>query len=363
MNRQFKNAYDTIIMDHIDLNMEGKKVLIVNLVFLAIMLAEKNEVTFVTDIVEAKELFEHSVIGNGEFGCDDKCIFIEGINKAGNACSKEGQANWLNWFKENEMKFDVAIMNPPYDKNLHLKILKQIIPYADKVVNISPVRWLQDPFAPYSTRSDYCKFENSISTKIETLDVIPAKHASKLFGASFAMNLGIYICSEQGGYNYHHDDPLITKIVEKTMESNWAPFSWKETFINKHVDTKPFILNVSSIAGKLGTMIMNNSYEHQLTVEGTKVRTDGRGGMGTCGGHFEFNTEAERRNFYDCYCHPFMRWTYRFWKVDINLFSNKVPYFGDYTHPWDYADFFAWFNLTEEEQERVKQEIAEMQAE
>lgn len=33
MNRQFKNAYDTIIMDHIDLNMEGKKVLIVNLVF------------------------------------------------------------------------------------------------------------------------------------------------------------------------------------------------------------------------------------------------------------------------------------------------------------------------------------------
>lgn len=254
-------------------------------------------------------------------------------------------------------------MNPPYDRNLHLKILETVISYAEKVVNISPVRWLQDPFAPYSTRSDYCKFEDSISKKIESLDVISAKNASELFDASFTMNLGIYVCTEHGGYNYRHNDSLITKIVQKTMESNWAPFSWKETIVNNHVDTKPFILNVSSIAGELGTMIMNSSYEHQLTVVGTKVRTDGRGGMGTRGGHFEFDTEAERHNFYDCYCHPFMRWTYSLWKADINLFSNKVPYFGDYTHPWDYKDFFAWFDLTEEEQERVMQEIAQMQAE
>ena len=40
-------------------------------------------------------------------------------------------------------------MNPPYSRNLHLKILEAVIPVADKVVNISPVRWLQDPFAKY----------------------------------------------------------------------------------------------------------------------------------------------------------------------------------------------------------------------
>ena len=32
-------------------------------------------------------------------------------------------------------KFDVAIMNPPYDKNLHLKILEKVIPIADEVVD------------------------------------------------------------------------------------------------------------------------------------------------------------------------------------------------------------------------------------
>ena len=51
--------------------------------------------------------------------------------------------------KDKHLKFDVAIMNPPYDGNLHLKILEKVIPIADKVVNISPARWLQDPLAKY----------------------------------------------------------------------------------------------------------------------------------------------------------------------------------------------------------------------
>lgn len=361
MIRQFKNAYDTIIMDHIDLNMEGKKVLVVNLVFLAIMLAEKNEVTFVTDVVEAKELFEHSVIGNGEFGCDDKCIFIEGINKAGNACTKEGQANWLNWFKENKMKFDVAIMNPPYDRNLHLKILEQIIPYTDKVINISPVRWLQDPFAPYFTRSDYCKFEDSISKKIESLDVIPADKARELFDANMAMNLGIYVCGN-GGYNYNHNDPLITKIVKKILENSWRPYNQKEFYKRNCVQLKPYAINVGAINGDVH-IIMSKSYEHQIAVGLSARATVFNGGNGIDATHFEFNTEEERKNFWACYNHKFMLWIISLWKVDPKIYANKIPYFSDYSHPWDYADFFAWFDLTEEEQKRVMQEITEMQNE
>ena len=47
-----------------------------------------------------------------------------------------------------DMKFDRIIMNPPYDGNLHLKFLKEALNHLTedgKVVNISPVRWLQDP--------------------------------------------------------------------------------------------------------------------------------------------------------------------------------------------------------------------------
>ena len=41
-----------------------------------------------------------------------------------------------NYFEYNEgicvmPKFDVVIMNPPYYRNLHLKILEKVIPIAD----------------------------------------------------------------------------------------------------------------------------------------------------------------------------------------------------------------------------------------
>ena len=48
-----------------------------------------------------------------------------------------------------DMKFDCIVMNPPYERNLHLKILAEAITHLkdekSTCVNLSPVRWLQDP--------------------------------------------------------------------------------------------------------------------------------------------------------------------------------------------------------------------------
>jgi len=363
MKFQFNYAFDSRMLDALGYEPVGQTILVIRLVMTAIRLAEKNRVIFVTDDIDAKQLFEQIVIGNGEFGNDDECIYIEteDINKKTNVKA------WEEWSKNINMKFDVAIMNPPYDRNLHLKILEEVIPHAEKIVNISPVRWLQDPFAPYSTRSDYRKFEESVSKKIESLDVIPAKKASELFDASFTMNLGIYVCSEQGGYNYHHDDSLITKIVQKTMESNWLPFNQKKFYQDGCVQTKPYVLNVAAIrtneAGQDTPRIVCKEYANQCSTQLMASTSVFNGGSGLNAVHFEFDTEDERKNFWACYNHPFMLWTYTYWKMDANIRSTNVPYFGDYTHPWDYADFFAWFGLTEAEQERVMQEITEMQNE
>ena len=260
------------------------------------------------------------------------------------------------------MHFDVAIQNPPYDRNLHLKVLEQVLKVADKVINISPVRWLQDPFAPYSSKSDYCKFEKSISKKIETLDVIPAKEASKLFeNASFIMNLGIYVCSDKGGYKYQHNDPLITKIVKKTMESSWVSYSQKQFYRNGCVQVKPYCLNT---AGVMGGSVCCTTYESQCnTALSKRESVFNGGGGGAQGGHFEFYTEVERKNFYDCYNHPFMKWQYSLWKCDNQNRLDKIPYFDYYDHAWDYEDFFNWFGLTPEERIRVMNEITQMQVE
>ena len=113
------------------------------------------------------------------------------------------------------MKFDVAIMNPPYDGNLHLKILEKVIPIADKVVNISPARWLQDPLAKYKKNSDYNKFENSISKKIENIKIIPAVQSNKIFNISFG-NMAILLIGKGGfDYNTFNNNVFVNKIVNK----------------------------------------------------------------------------------------------------------------------------------------------------
>lgn len=341
--KKLKEVFGTITA------ISGKKILVIRELEVALMLAVRNSVIYITDDPDCAEIFRKNTdVG---MGGDDQVI-INNLDKKFKLEEVTG-----------DMKFDCAILNPPYDRNLHLKILEQVIAKADKVVNISPVRWLQDPFAAYSDHSDYHKFENTISKKLESLDVIPASVASKLFDAAFTMNLAIYVCGQEGGYNYQHDDPLITKIVEKTLTNNWKPFSWQD-FYAGNIPEKEYKLNVAPIHSKDSKYpIMCQTYEKQIEVQPAKKRTDGKGGMGQNGGHFEFDTDEERRNFYNCYNTPFMIWWVKQWKEDVNVMGQKLPYFGDWSHEWTFDDFAQWFGLTEEEQARVMREIAEMQAE
>ena len=89
------------------------------------------------------------------------------------------------------MKFDHIIMNPPYCRNLHLKILNEAIKHSYDVVNLSPVRWLQDPLAEYKKNSDWKKFKD-VRNHIESLDVIASKDAQNAFSIEIFSDLGVY---------------------------------------------------------------------------------------------------------------------------------------------------------------------------
>ena len=186
---------------------KNEKILVVRDIYTACYLSINNEVTFVSDDSEAISMFVNTVIVNPEFETNDSYVFV----------NENTNIEWLNtidWVVKN-MKFDVAIMNPPYDGNLHLKILEKVIPVADKVVNISPARWLQDPLAKYKKNSDYNKFENSISKKIENIKIIPAVQSNKIFNISFG-NMAILLIGKGGfDYNTFNNNVFVNKIVNK----------------------------------------------------------------------------------------------------------------------------------------------------
>lgn len=56
--------------------------------------------------------------------------------------------------------------------------MNEAICYSDDIVNLSPIRWLQDPLAEYKKNSDWKKFEN-VRNHTESVEVIDAAAAIK----------------------------------------------------------------------------------------------------------------------------------------------------------------------------------------
>jgi len=185
---------------------KDKKILVIRLEGLAELYALNNSVTYLTDNKEKYDKFLNTV-NHEKFGSDDSAILFN---------------DWKNidkLLKENNMKFDVCIMNPPYDYDLHLQVLSNILQYINYCVSVNPVRWLQDPFARHKKNSNYHKFESTVSKRISSLELVD--NSNELFDIDFACNLAIYVFNECGGFDYEsfNKNDLIEKFISKCKTS------------------------------------------------------------------------------------------------------------------------------------------------
>ena len=181
MKYQFKNAFDTIMIDRLTGIPEGAKILVYRLAFTAILLAEKYEVHFVTDDPEAKVLFDQTVIGNGEFGNDDKSYLIEPseeINK------KENEKAWLDWSKSLDMQFSGMVINPPYA--IGNKIIAEVVKHLTddgKAVVIQPLSQYKNQKLFENIESfelaDPKLFEDAVITENLNISVVTKKKQNK----------------------------------------------------------------------------------------------------------------------------------------------------------------------------------------
>ena len=267
------------------------------------------------------------------------------------------------------MKFDHIIMNPPYCRNLHLKILNEAINHSDDIVNLSPIRWLQDTLAEYKRNSDFKKFKE-IRERIESIDVITAKDASDLFSASFVMNLGVYHITDNGGWHGFEINSIIKKVVESGCIG--LPIStYKNTnkrcfALLKGVDgashiergQKPdgFILRKETHYGKY---FVDGKSTNGKTLDECKASNV----MATNGNInewriIEFDTENEVENFYNFTKTKFIRYIYLNEGTGTLTPQHKfLPFMHDYTHPWTDEDLYKYFELTDDEIRIIEDEI------
>ena len=247
------------------------------------------------------------------------------------------------------------IMNPPYNRNLHLKILQEAIKHSDEIVNLSPIRWLQDPLAEYKKNSDFKKFED-IRKRIENIDIIPTEIANRLFDIGLLQPLGIYHITRKGGWKPFEERELIKRCynliknnlckIDHNMKDGWRV---RVSIIsnNNHRTGAPNNLG-KLIIFKDGMRDGSPWYEFYQKNKWSKATPEITDSI-------RFNSKEEAQNFIESVENTkFGKWYEAHIITDMNISNDNILWLSDYTHPWTDEMLYEYFNLTEEEIKEIE---------
>ena len=277
--------------------------------------------------------------------------------------------------KENIMKFKSFIMNPPYGK-LHLPILQKmvesIVENGGSGVSLQPVRWLQDPLVKYKKSTDFSRYFDTLQNRVKSIDVLTSQDCIKIFDAIFTMDLGIYEFEPGGNFNISlfHKDSLLEKIIDKVLDTSCG-----HTTVDSKIEKDKRLgirVKVNDVQGngmgeKGGRKDRLGMYRVMQVVDGLvdgKDWTDcvqknqcSRQVGAPMPYSIEFATITEADNFIKSTKTTF--WTYLMLKMhrDINVPNQWLPFMNDYSEPWTDERFYAYFDITPDEQKIIEQTV------
>lgn len=164
---------------------KGKTILVVRMLDIAKIYSKNNRVIYLTDDILMANEFEKS------------CVSCDNENDVDLIYDWD---NFIEYMENDKMpKFDVVIMNPPYEVNnttkpIHLVITKSMVEKYSDVVCVMPNVW----YRSYGDRHKDNKVFFSDKTKsIENID-----NTNEIFGTSMA-DVSIFHFSK--GYNFDYD--------------------------------------------------------------------------------------------------------------------------------------------------------------
>lgn len=278
------------------------------------------------------------------------------------------------------MKFDVVFSNPPYNANIDIKILNEIVDIADEVIAVHPSTWALDIKGKTKL---FTNFVSKIDGKVESLE---------FFNGNPIFNIGLFVPCMITHINSKHnnecqitlfDDKFTVKNLSKVTKfgSKWgtliSPFiSVLQKHIEKHgevwskrinsdtrdIDDSKFYCQLAAIRGHVNltsknkhivqddfyTVLMKDA-EQNKGVRNLNVRKDGFI-------VFEFNTESEQINFINYLKTDFARFCLSIVKNTQNIHYGEmelIPWL-DFTEEWDDDKLFAKFYVSQELQDYIK---------
>ena len=292
------------------------------------------------------------------------------------------------------MKFDCIIQNPPYKRNLHLKILAEAIKHLKDdgtCVNLSPVRWLQDPLAKYKKRCDLKRFEESVAKHITDVNVLFPKEMTNTFNVAFNTDIGIY-CAKANKldtcFDYEHLANSQNKDVDFTRAIFNKTYGKVKDGIGNHITifnkrpTKNYVFIVMigghihrGIEQTVLSFVRTNygCFANDLNNGKTIIQLHKDNPHATNGNPNNwpvvcFNTFDECKNFYSIACNNFYKFLCWSFSNDQHISTEFLPWLGDTINPrtgmkgyigeWTDDDLFLYFGITPEEQEEIERTMA-----
>ena len=259
-------------------------------------------------------------------------------------------------FEKNDMKFDCIIMNPPYQRNLHLKILAEAIKHLKDdgaCVCFHPSKWIR--------RFDYWKTKTNIPVK--SASFLSDVESRNIFDAAIGSQLMITVATKDGSLDYKKYSRFIPWIKEKIIDKAKWLFNNPDCPGRTTNPNAKFILNLPIVHGNTGcydmTELTSKVYERALNVKFGKRPQDINS--------FTFNSEEERKNFYDSlftFFYKFLIITCRDGQTAGSCYY-AIPWLGDSVNPrtglkgyqgeWTDADLYKFFDITLEEQKTIEE--------
>jgi hypothetical protein len=264
------------------------------------------------------------------------------------------------------VKFSAILGNPVYDKNLHLKILKDVIKHLEDdgiCVWLHPARWIQDPLAPYKgKRSDYGKFKDLPWGDFE---IITRGEANRKFNIKNDSDLVISTLNPNSRIDIN---PLVDKeqlsILEKVqskMKQSLGSLSEKNKINGIRVPLKSIVPLIGSgnrdFTYKLFAYDVCYDYftkdgfledgKYWTTRAQKNQYTKSEGATSPLS--IEFNTENEARNFINSTNTEVYKFINIITKNDMHTQLNYLPFLGDYSFEWDNNDISSYFDFNSDE--------------
>lgn len=228
------------------------------------------------------------------------------------------------------MPFDHIITNPPYNKNLHLKILREAMKHSEEIVNLSPDDWIISPLIKYTTKKYELSFRKELLPHLADLEHVSTDDFNKLFGTSSFFGVGIQHYTKDGGYDYEkfiNNDPLTNKI--------WDTVVKMPSLRSKFESLKD---------NELFVPIRRRTHHTYKWTDDDANATEG----------IQFKTKEEKENFVASLDTWLYKWLNKFHEGEN---SARVPFLPTYKKPWTDEMLYKYFDLTPEEVETIENEL------